>query len=793
MWRHKDAWITLVVFCVVGMACTVCRGDDYTVHVVEPAVTDHLVLPDGPLPSVCRRISQIKLFGCRGQYEPASFVVTAAKPLKAVRVEAGPLRGDSGRWPEGSLDVRVVKQYYTRSTAGPMAAVPMLLVHDDRFLAIEPAPTEKDPDAMKNVVHGALRDAPQLRPVDIATRRQFWVTVRIPDHAAAGIYRASLRIVPQHSDAVELGLEVEVYPFDLAAPMLEYSIYYPARLVDEGEPDWLSGAWRNVARLTRRQYIAECRNMRAHGVANPNIYGGVRSRPDGTLDYSHIEQILAMREEAGIGPGVPLYAMNGAAEPVDRALTDEEKTVRTRMVREVMAWGKRRGYPDIYWAAQDEAWGDWLARERDSMQAIHNGGGKVFVACGTDFFEIVGDVLHHPVMFIDISSPLEAVAKKRQIGVNEALRGNAEFAQFIHFERYVTQEKYRRSIDGLHRQGRKIFTYTTFRPPLPDWQRRQEGLGLWRMGFDGVMNWAYCHISGNGASQAMYFAMVLRVDGGVLDTLYWEGFREGVDDVRYLTTLLATLNKVMGRFPDEPLVAETQAWLRDLDAVDGDLDAIRREMARRIITLQDLGHKDVTAAEALAGIDVEGIEIVTLDDPWRFKLIELDGETMAGPDQDAADKGLQGRWFDPKVDDGRWETVQVGTGYSRETGGGWGQQAGFGWYRTELPSAKRVAKSRFKYLHFSACDEEAWVYLNGRKIFDHTLEKTSLLTSEIWITPFVVSLADVEIRGDDLLAVRVGNTGSMGGIWRPVRMVFSNEELTDRQVKAVIEMKTVKR
>lgn len=156
-------------------------------------------------------------------------------------------------------------------------------------------------------------------------------------------------------------------------------------------------------------------------------------------------------------------------------------------------------------------------------------------------------------------------------------------------------------------------------------------------------------------------------------------------------------------------------------------------------------------------------------------------------------RGDGGRWFDPKVDDGQWETVQVGTGYSRETGGGWGQQAGFGWYRIELPSAKQVGKSRFKYLHFSACDEEAWVYLNGRKIFDHTLEKTSLLTSEIWITPFVVSLADVELRGDDLLAVRVGNTGSMGGIWRPVRMVFSNEELTDRQVKTVIEMKTVKR
>ena len=58
-----------------------------------------------------------------------------------------------------------------------------------------------------------------------------------------------------------------------------------------------------------------------------------------------------MREEAGISTGLPLYTMNAAAEPVARALTDAEKTERIRMVREVMAWGKRRGYPDVYWTA----------------------------------------------------------------------------------------------------------------------------------------------------------------------------------------------------------------------------------------------------------------------------------------------------------------------------------------------------------------------------------------------------------------------------------------------------------
>ncbi len=128
--------LTLGILVSTTILAAVCHGADYTVHVVEPAVTNHLILRDGPLPEVCKETSNIRLFGCRGQYEPASFVVTAAKPLEAVRVEVEPLSGDGGQWPEDAVAVRLVKEYYTRSTAGPTAPVPMLLVHDDGFLAI---------------------------------------------------------------------------------------------------------------------------------------------------------------------------------------------------------------------------------------------------------------------------------------------------------------------------------------------------------------------------------------------------------------------------------------------------------------------------------------------------------------------------------------------------------------------------------------------------------------------------------------------------------------------------------
>ena len=42
-------------------------GADYTVHVVEPAITNHLILEDGPLPPVCKEIKTMKLWASRGE------------------------------------------------------------------------------------------------------------------------------------------------------------------------------------------------------------------------------------------------------------------------------------------------------------------------------------------------------------------------------------------------------------------------------------------------------------------------------------------------------------------------------------------------------------------------------------------------------------------------------------------------------------------------------------------------------------------------------------------------------
>ena len=73
---------------------------------------------------------------------------------------------------------------------------------------------------------------------------------------------------------------------------------------------------------------------------------------------------------------------------------------------------------------------------------------------------------------------------------------------------------------------------------------------------------------------------VMRGPRGPLDTLSWEGYREGYDDARYLATLQNTMAQARAAGKQTELVAQTRRWL-DSITVDANLDAWRREMARR--------------------------------------------------------------------------------------------------------------------------------------------------------------------------------------------------------------------
>lgn len=144
--------------------------------------------------------------------------------------------------------------------------------------------------------------------------------------------------------------------------------------------------------------------------------------------------------------------------------------------------------------------------------------------------------------------------------------------------------------ENYHRIGHQIFCYGNPQVGVeqPETYRRNFGLLLWKAGYDGAMDYAYQHSFGHGwndfdhpACRDHNFAYPT-VDG-VIDTIEWEGFREGVDDVRYITTLIKTIREARQRKPE--MTKEAEQWLEALDPAR-DLDSIRTQVIDWILKLQ---------------------------------------------------------------------------------------------------------------------------------------------------------------------------------------------------------------
>jgi len=596
--RVVVAMLSIMVLSLASYSAATAQ-ESYETYVVSPAINNYAILPGEPLPEVCQPGGIMRIMACRGEYEPASFVVRTKSPLKGVRIEVGNLAGAAGTLPADAIDVRAVQVIFRRVTDWP-ALTPWLLLHDPGLFVVDDAPrpyaigdppeTKEDVGALSRAYNKTNRltreavDTQDLQPVDIEELRQFWITVHVPFNAMPGAYSATVRIEPENAAASEIELQLTVPGFELLPPMFEYSIYYPASVEPDLEPD----DPHSYGSLSEEQYLAELRNMVAHGCTSPNSYCEISCKPDGTVDFTALERTVALCDAAGISHSKPLYLVNHPVNIVSRPLTEEEHEQTIETTRQIVAWARERGFPDVYFYAIDEASGETLHGERESIQAVHDGGGKVFVAGGNDLFEQVGDLLDLPILMHPGHAPMDRVG--HELAGPDALR-HPETLLAVGSPELLLEPGIQSAIKGFHQNGFKVFTYMD---PLAgchlvELHRRNRGLGLWKAGLDGTMTWAYTHITASESivEQPWYFNMVFRAEEGVLDTLGWEGYREGVDDARYLTTLLDALEKADAAGRNLSIVKETRQWLEGV-GIDADLEAWRLEMVQRIEAVSQL-------------------------------------------------------------------------------------------------------------------------------------------------------------------------------------------------------------
>jgi len=376
-----------------------------------------------------------------------------------------------------------------------------------------------------------------LQPVDIPAGRvkQFWVTVHVPETTPAGDYRSTLHMRSSGSEEAAVELHLRVLPFKLEPAPLTYSIYYVARLSRGGDPGI------TAKRKTERQMLLEFRDMKDHGVLFPTCYEA--------FNGPYLRRVLELRRRAGL-PAGPFFALGIST---GNATDPERLSAKKAEVKKWVELVRRYGYSDLYVYGLDEARGERLRSQRAAWRAVQEAGGKTFVAGYLGAFEAMGRLLN---CLVFAGRPRGEEARK------------------------------------WHSVGSLIFSYADPQVGVeePETYRRNYGLLLWKAGFDGAMDYAYQDSFGhiwNDFDHPRYRDHVFAyptVDG-VIDTTAWEGFREGVDDVRYLATLQKTLREAERAGRRRDVVRRAREWIRKFDP-SCDLYRLRSEMIELILELR---------------------------------------------------------------------------------------------------------------------------------------------------------------------------------------------------------------
>ena len=123
---------------------------------------------------------------------------------------------------------------------------------------------------------------------------------------------------------------------------------------------------------------------------------------------------------------------------------------------------------------------------------------------------------------------------------------------------------------------------------------------------------------------------------------------------------------------------------------------------------------------------------------------------------------------------------------------GWESQGfpdytGYGWYRQSFEVPAEL-KRKHLYLYFGTVDEQAWIYINGEPVFEHTIHSTGKSIGAIWDRPFAFEAGDsLQVGEENSLAVRVHNKVGMGGVLKPVYIIASDRKLDVPLITALLE------
>ncbi|OPL16292.1 MAG: hypothetical protein AVO38_08045 [delta proteobacterium ML8_D] len=377
---------------------------EYDVKIVEEAVSDTMILPfSEPVPNV-NSSKSITLKTCRGEYEPASFVLrsgTSKLTNVTITVSDLMLQGSAAKIDSVNVDIRIVKCWFQagvsidRRRDNKKRLISELLLHDNDLVKVD---YENQVNLVRDIsTKTNFFDSESLVPFEVPEKfnQQIWLTFKIPADATSGKYYGNISVKftsnsKQYKKVIPV--TVVVNKFDLLPPPIECALFYLARYIP-ASANYLSLGARGK---TAAQMLAEFQDMKAHGLTNVAIDHEYKLDGTGKPDLSKLSPVLDLYREAGFSSKRFLY--------VDWNVTYYNNTTRYKeKLSSIFSLGQKKGFNEFYVYGKDEASYDELLSYRDAFNKVHQSGGKNFMACNRNVAILMREVIDVAILPRDTS------------------------------------------------------------------------------------------------------------------------------------------------------------------------------------------------------------------------------------------------------------------------------------------------------------------------------------------------------------------------------------------------------
>lgn len=440
-----------------------------------------------------RLLGGLQVFATPGEWEPVTLGVYPLRDLKNFRVRVSELRGPGGTIDASHLTVRLQTYWnigYPRYTSRKTY--------------------RRVPELLERVnVHSSPAKETQ----------RWWIQIHVPHDASAGLYRGTVTIQDDgFVKAVEIPLSLRVLDFSLKQdPKKHYTAYYHPhdRVTYQDKDD----------AFFQKASTNEYRTMHEYGIDQFPTFYLVADREATKISINNEGEIRRLMA-VGMRGRIPILGGNAI----------------TRIYQATTPGGKRGSHWKINIMPPPEFYKRVTKLFRDFEKDRIARGLPPVICCPLD--EVASS---HKEFGIKVFEAVRAAGIPTYITKFPTAADAANYAPFVDvwcsqpyaipYEDIVSQNRHEYWSYPNHNAGER-----KNRRVMCKGGRMTYGFGFWRSGYTTLIPWHWSwtmppsqfeYLRGSHSGTGM------RIDenGEVIPTIYWECFREGRDDARYLYTL----------------------------------------------------------------------------------------------------------------------------------------------------------------------------------------------------------------------------------------------------------------